>query len=87
MFIKILGRGYEIWDKAANIQFKKPARSTLTVEFLISDDEIRTITDRLRTSPKLERSYDVELVDAEGDICVTVTKVLHFANKKLADAC
>lgn len=82
MFIKILGPGYVVWDKAARIRFRKPARSVLTAEFRISDAEISAIRQELRASAKLERSYEVELVDAQGETCATVTKVLHFANRE-----
>src|SRR5262245_46266463 len=45
MLIKILGPAYVVWDKAATIRFKKPGRSALEAQFLITEEEIATIHD------------------------------------------
>src|ERR1051325_731237 len=37
MLIKLLGRDYVVWDKAAAIRFRKPGRSTLYTTFRIDD--------------------------------------------------
>ena len=34
MLIKILGREYVVWDKAAKIRFKRPCKETLFADFL-----------------------------------------------------
>jgi acyl-coenzyme A thioesterase PaaI-like protein len=79
MFIMILGSGYRIWDKAANIQFRKPARTKLKAEFRISQQEIEDILVFLQTGPKLNRSYTVELFDMDGEVCAVVEKTLYFS--------
>src|SRR5918996_2366260 len=44
MLIGIFGiRDYIIWDKAATIEYKRPARSTLNFRFLITDEDIAAI--------------------------------------------
>jgi hypothetical protein len=35
-----LGRGFILWDKAASIAFRRPARSTLYMEFRVSPEEV-----------------------------------------------
>lgn len=33
MLMHILGKGYVVWDKAANVRFRKPGRTTLWADF------------------------------------------------------
>ena len=77
MLIQILGKGYVVWDKAANIQFKKPGRSTLYAHFLIDQAEIDAIQETLQTERSLDRVYRVDLVDKAGVVHATAEKVIY----------
>ncbi len=77
ILIRRLGKGYIVWDKSAHIRFKKPARGDLYATFTIDDRELRTIKDLLKTEPKIDRTYTVELVDKAGVVHATVEKVVH----------
>ncbi len=81
MFIRLLGPGYIVWDKAANIEYKKPGRSTLTAEFEVTNAELQSIKDALERAEKIERTYEIELRDAEGAQCAVVKKLLYFRRK------
>jgi len=81
MLINILGPQYIVWDKEASINFKKPARSTLRAEAKIPQSEIDYIRKTLREQSRLDRTYQVELVDEAGAICAVVKKVIHFKKK------
>jgi acyl-coenzyme A thioesterase PaaI-like protein len=76
MLIKILGKDYEVWDKAATIRFKKPGRSTLRATFRLDDVEIDQIKRDVAASGKTERTYTVELKDDEGNPCMSCDKLL-----------
>jgi acyl-coenzyme A thioesterase PaaI-like protein len=81
MLIKNLGAKYEIWDKAATIRFKKPGRSTLHAKFVLSEDEIRLISE-LSVNGPVDRSYLIDLTDDEGTVCATVEKIVHIRKKE-----
>jgi hypothetical protein len=55
-----------VWDKAAQIRFKKPGRDTLYARFVITEEEITTIRRLLETEPSIDRVYKVKLTDADG---------------------
>ncbi len=78
MLIKILGKGYIVWDKAASIRFRKPGRSTLYARFTLDDAEIQRIRDELQTARSIERTYPVELTDASGVVHAEIEKVIHL---------
>lgn len=81
MLIKILGKDYIVWDKAATIHFIKPGRSTLYASFMISDKEIDTIKTLLKTERAIDRSYSVDLIDNEGVVHACVEKIIYLRKK------
>ncbi len=82
MLIKILGREYVVWDKAAAVRFKKPARATLYARGVIEDGEIEAIKEELKDRPSIDRTYRVELVDAAGALHAWVDKTIFIARKE-----
>lgn len=81
MLMKILGKDYIVWDKAANIRFKKPGRTTLYAYFSLSAEEINFIKKTLIQTPKLDRIYTVDIVDSEGKIYASIEKTLYIRKK------
>jgi len=82
MLIKILGPGYEVWDKAATIRFKKPGRSTLRAHFQLTDAELDAIKADVNRDGKTERTYVVELKDKDGNVCMSCEKLLSIKARK-----
>ena len=76
MLIRLLGPGYLVWDKAASIRFLLPGRRPLSATFRIEDGELEAIRELLRSQPKVDRSYLVELVDADGVVHAEVEKIV-----------
>ena len=81
MLIHLLGPDYVVWDKAASIRFRKPGRSTLFVTFRVEEDELAEIRRLLQDQPKVDRTYPVELRDAEGVVHAEVQKVIHISRR------
>ncbi|WP_243304161.1 DUF4442 domain-containing protein [Geothrix oryzisoli] len=79
MLIHRLGPGYVVWDKAAAIRFRKPGRSTLFATFRIDEAEVAEIRRLLLDQPKVDRTYPVELRDAQGIVHAEVQKVIHIS--------
>jgi acyl-coenzyme A thioesterase PaaI-like protein len=76
MLIRMLGRDYIVWDKAAHIQFLKPGKTTLYADFEISQEELEEIKTAAREVGKIEREFIVHLKDKDGVIHATCTKLL-----------
>lgn len=81
MLIKLLGRDYIVWDKAAAIRFKKPGRATLYARFHIQADELNAIKAALEQHRSIDRTYVVELVDAAGTVHATIDKIIYVRRK------
>jgi hypothetical protein len=77
MLMANLGRDYIVWDKAATIRYRKPGRGTVRAEFRLSDSQIDDIREKLKTLPKYEPVFSVEVKDEAGVVIAEVEKVLH----------
>ncbi len=81
MLIKALGPGYQVWDKAATIRFRKPGRTTLYARFLVDERELDDIRQALQVNDAVERVYDIDLTDDVGVVHATVRKTIHIRRK------
>ncbi|MGL4996794.1 MAG: DUF4442 domain-containing protein [Deefgea sp.] len=76
-----LGDDYVVWDKGGTIRFKRPALSTLTVQFKLDEAELIEIHQLLAITPEITRTYPLQLINQRGDICAEVERVVYIAHK------
>ena len=81
MLIHNLGRDYIVWDKSANIRFRRPGRGTVRSEFRLSDAQLDEIREALKTQEKVEPVFLVEVRDQSGEVVAVVEKLLHVRKK------
>ena len=81
MLMANLGSDYIVWDKAASIRYRKPGRGTVRAEFHLSDAALDDIREKLKTLPKYEPAFRVEVRDEQGTVIAEVEKVLHVRRK------
>ena len=82
MLIANLDRDYVVWDKAATIRYRKPGKGTVHVEFRLSDSQVNDIREKLKTLPKYEPVFSVEVRDDAGELIAEVEKVLYVRKKQ-----
>lgn len=85
MLMQNLGPGYVVWDKAANIRYRRPGRTDLYARFALGEEESRGIRNELAAGgtagrDSVDRVYRVELADAAGEVHAIVEKTLYIAN-------
>ena len=81
MLINILGPGYIVWDKAANIRFKKPGKGVMKATFELTEEKIAEIRAAAETHPKVEPLFQVLVKDEEGNVVAEVDKLLYIRKK------
>jgi hypothetical protein len=86
MLMAKLGRDYIVWDKAATIRYRKPGKGTVRAEFRLSDSQIDDIREKLKTLPKYEPVFSVEVKDEAGVVIAEVEKVLHVRKKQAPES-
>jgi hypothetical protein len=85
MLMANLGRDYIVWDKAATIRYRKPGRGKACAEFRLSDSQIDDVREKLKTMPKYEPVFVVEVKDAAGVVIAEVEKRLHVRKKEATE--
>jgi hypothetical protein len=86
MLMAKLGRDYIVWDKAATIRYRKPGKGTVRAEFRLSDSQIDDIREKLKTLPKYEPVFSVEVKDEAGVVIAEVEKILHVRKKQAPES-
>ena len=81
MLINLLGRDYIVWDKAATIRFRRPGKGTVRAEFRLTDAQLDDIREKLKTQPKYEPTFTVQVKDAAGEVVAEVEKLLYVRRK------
>ena len=80
--VNLIGDDYIIWDKSAEISFKRPAKEDLFAEFDYSDDELKEIVARVKTEDEIDIIKTTKLKNQAGDVFCEVKKVIYVADKK-----
>jgi Domain of unknown function (DUF4442) len=81
MLMANLGRDYIVWDKAAKIRYRKPGRGTVRAEFRLTDAQLDDIRDKLKTLPKYEPVFPVEVKDEQGVVIAEVERLIYVRRK------
>jgi Domain of unknown function (DUF4442) len=84
MLMANLGGDYIVWDKAATIRYRKPGKGTVRAEFCLCDSQIDDIREKLKTLPKYEPVFIVEVKDEAGVVIAEVEKLLHVRKNQAA---
>ncbi len=79
--IQLLGKDYVVWDKAASIRFRKPGNQSLYIRFLISDELLSSIKQRLKTESEFDLELKTDWIDQEGKVYAHLSKTIYIANK------
>lgn len=79
--IHILGDDYVVWDKSAEIKFKRPVRTHAFVEFTFTDDEIEKIKHNVATEKEISLVKDLKITDGKETLYCELKKVIYIADK------
>jgi hypothetical protein len=81
MLMENLGHDYVVWDKAANIRFRKPGKGTVRAEFRLTEQQLEEIRKALANQEKYEPTFLVEVKDETGNVVAEVEKLIHIRRK------
>lgn len=78
----LLRRGYKIrvWLKSAQINYLKPGRSNLHFKIILTEEDIHEAEMALKTVGKFVKSFPMEIMGANGEICAKVINEVYIRN-------
>ncbi len=80
--INLLGDNYVVWDKSAQIYFKRPARQDIYADFEISTSELDEIKNRVAQQNEIEIVKVTQLTDeSRATVFCEVHKTIYIADK------
>jgi len=82
ILMRALGGDYIVWDKAANIQFLKPGRGTLSADFHIPPERVDEIRAQADSQYKVEPTFTADVLNEQGEVVARVEKLLYVRRKR-----
>ena len=80
--INLLGKEYVVWDKSAEISFKRPAKENLYAYFTYSAEELEHIKKRVKEENEIEITKTTLLTNqVKSVVYCEVSKVIYIADK------
>ena len=81
--LNILDDNYVVWDKAASIKFKRPARETCYADFIFTKEEIEKIKTDVSEHHEIDLVKHIQLTNKDSSIVfAVVSKTMYIADKK-----
>jgi acyl-coenzyme A thioesterase PaaI-like protein len=81
--INLLDNTYVVWDKSAEVYFKKPAREHLFADFTYAPTELEEIKNQVSQNQETEIIKTTQLTNQEGtQVYCEVRKTIYIANKQ-----
>ena len=81
MFMNNLGTEYIVWDKGASIDFKKPGKSAVYADFVITPELLKLVRDKTDGGEKYVFDLPVEIYNDTKEVIAHVTKTIYVKKK------
>ena len=82
LMLHALPPDYIVWDKAGEIEFVRPGRSTVHADFRLDDAVIDEVIAAAANGDKVLRWFDTDVIDVEGEVVAKVRKQLYIRRKR-----
>ncbi len=82
LLIRLLGKDYLVWDKAATIDFVKASRKKVTSVIKITDEDLDAIRRHTRNGDKYFARFSLEIKDEDAELVAKVDKVIYVRKKQ-----
>ena len=80
--MNILGNDYVVWDKSAEIKFKRPAKENSYVDFVFSENEIQQIKARVEEEKEIDLQKEIKITNKDAStVYAEVSKIIYIADK------
>lgn len=82
MLLEILGKDYVVWDKGASMKFVRPIIEKVKCRFLIDDETIATIKQKVSEDGQYTFELPLKYEDDNGTVYAVFHKTVYAASKE-----
>ena len=82
LLMKVLGKGYVVWDKSASIEYIRPGKTKVTAKIRITNEEIEKIKENTKNNEKYFADFTIEVLDTSNEIVAKIEKKLYIREKR-----
>ena len=82
MLLQLLGDDYVVWDQAAEIEYLKPGRGTVSAIFRLAPADLASLREAAEGGARVLRDFPVEIKDAGGAVVARVVKRVYVRQKQ-----
>jgi acyl-coenzyme A thioesterase PaaI-like protein len=80
--LNILGDNYVVWDKSAEIKYRRPAKKDAFASFIFSWDEIERIKQEVTQKGELDWIKNLQITDDNQTVFCELEKTMYIATKE-----
>ncbi|KAD4060583.1 DUF4442 domain-containing protein [Arthrobacter yangruifuii] len=77
-----LGRDHVVWDRAAEVEFLKPGKGEVRVEFALDPADVERLRTLASGGAKVLEWFSADVVDSTGDVVARVRKQVYVRQKR-----
>src|SRR5690606_14574299 len=81
MALHVLGRGYLVWDRAAEIEFVRAVREPVYADFALDEDAIAAMRAGTADGERHLQWFGVQVATASGELVARVRKQIYVRRK------
>lgn len=81
MVLRNLGPGYVVWDKAGEVEFVSPGRSSVTATFELTDEVLAQLRREAAGGAKVLRWFSTDVRADDGTLVARVRKQLYVRER------
>jgi hypothetical protein len=82
MLFKALGSKYVVWDKSANIRFKKPGKATLYAKYMITEEDFTIIKSTVAEKGETTHNFLIQWLDKDQVVHAEIERQCYVADKE-----
>lgn len=81
LLMQRLGKGYWIWDKAAEINFIKATDKRITAKITLDKAQVKEVIDKTASGEKYLPTFVIPVYDDQKNLIATVKKTLYIKKR------
>ncbi len=81
MLMHNLGKNFVVWDKSAQIRFRRPSKEKITTQFVLKEEVISEIKQKVAVNGETDFTFLVQWFSKDGKVVSEIERLVYVADK------